>query len=561
MLHRILQTLAGLTLPCLAVTAQIPLAPPAPPATEQGEQQPQTGPIQVQELASLNPDEIGLLDEQHGGLGLAMWKDSSLGLVSKALPMLPNQPGWRSLRALETRLLESAATLPAGRAAGEPMIALRVGKLAGMGVNDGVAALLKLLPSPAMTPILRRLQIDSLLLSGDSAGACAQESALRAGLGNDDYALQLQVFCHFLGGRGNEARLGIDLLRDQKVKDPLFFAAADGLSGLPPAKADGLAEATPIALAMASLAKLPLPESGVASAPAAYLPFLARAPGASLESRLIAAERAVGAGTATPELLRQTIEAMTFSPAELLAAGSETGKTAKGRALLYKAAEQQTLPAARAGLIQRALAADPGMASQLYAPMLAALPPSPDLAGFAPWAVRALVATGQGEAARSWLGVLRADAILSTGSANAAVALRPLLRLAGLADPLTSADLVAWKLARAESPGDFVRHSLLLLSLLSTLGDTPPENEWLALLDGPPIITGKTTRSALSVGLIAASAAKRRAETVMYVLLSLGEQREVEPAEFAQLVSALRAVGLDGDARALAVELALAYGI
>jgi hypothetical protein len=552
--------LAGVTLPRLATHAQIPLAPPPPPI-EQTEPLPQSGPIQVQELASLNPDEIGLLDEQHGGLGLAMWKDSSLGLVSKALPLLPNQPGWRSLRALEIRLLESAATLPAGKAAGEPMIALRVGKLAGMGVNDGVAALLRLLPSPAMTPILRRLEIDSALLSGDGAGACAQEPALRAGLGNDNYALELQVFCQFLGGRGKEAGLGIDLLRDQKVKDPLFFAAADALSGLPPAKADGMNEATPVALALASLAKLPLPESGFGLAPSAYLPFLARAPGASLESRLAAAERAVAAGTASPELLRQTIEAIPYSPAELLAAANESGKTVKGRALLYRAAASQVLPAARAELIQRAMAADPVMAPLLYGPMLASLPASPDLAGFAPWAVRALLAGGQTEAARSWVGIVRADAILSAGSANAAAALKPLARLAGLADPLSSADLAAWKQARNESAADFTKHSLLLLSLLSALGDTPPENEWLALLDGPAVISGKVSRSALTVGLISASAAKRRAETAMYVLLSLGEQRDVEPAEFAQLVASLRAVGLDADAKALALELALAYGI
>jgi len=115
MLHRPVYRLllaAGLTLPAVSALAQQPLVPP-------------DNRVQVQELASLNPDEIGLLDEQHGGLGLTLWKDSSMGLVGKAIPLLPNQPGWRSLRGLQIRLLESAATLPSGKAPGEPMIALR----------------------------------------------------------------------------------------------------------------------------------------------------------------------------------------------------------------------------------------------------------------------------------------------------------------------------------------------------------------------------------------------------------------------------------------------------
>src|SRR5208282_1162018 len=136
--------------------------------------------IQVQELASLNSNEVGLLDDQHGGLGTTMWSGSSLELVSKAVALLPNQPGWRSLRRLEQRLLESSATQPAGKAPGEPLIALRAGKLTAIGAANRTAELLRLVPSPSMTPTLRRQQIDSALLSGDNATACAQEAALRA---------------------------------------------------------------------------------------------------------------------------------------------------------------------------------------------------------------------------------------------------------------------------------------------------------------------------------------------------------------------------------------------
>lgn len=573
MLYRPISTLllvAGLTFPCLAVLAQggpIPLAPKgtpvqAPPPLGTESISPPADAVQVQELASLNPNEIGLLDDQHGGLGMALWADSSLGLVSKALPLLSNQPGWRSLRALQLRLLESAASLPPGKAPGEPLIELRAGKLAGMGASDATQSLLKMLPSPSMTPILRRLQIDSALLNSDGPGACSLEPAFQAAHQGDNYALELQVFCQFVSGRKQQAALGVDLLRDQKLRDPLFLIAADALGGLPPpARLDGLAEASPLALAMAILAKLPLPEGAIASLPAGYLPAIAKAPGASPEIRLSAAERALQLGIAPAELLRQIIEQMPDQPADA-AAAAETGKTAKSRAMIYKAALNQPIPTARGELIQRGLAADPQSAPLLYAPMLISLPASPDLVNGAPAIIRALLLSGKGEAARAWLGNLRADALLGLGHAGQLAALKPLIRLAGLSDSmLNSGDLADWKQARNESAADAAKHSLLLLTLLTAQGDTPPETEWLALLDGNPLITGKVARSALSTGLAAAAAGHKRGETVLYASLCLGDQREAEPAQYAQIIAALRAVGLTDEARGFALELALANGL
>src|ERR1700761_525516 len=120
-----LLALAGLTLPASALFAQVSLAPtqpaqpaPAPPPTPafQGEKPPER--IQVQDLASLNPNEAGLIDDGHGALGQGMWGGTSLGLIAHGLPLLPNQPSWRSLRALEIRLLESPASLPEGKQGG-----------------------------------------------------------------------------------------------------------------------------------------------------------------------------------------------------------------------------------------------------------------------------------------------------------------------------------------------------------------------------------------------------------------------------------------------------------
>ena len=561
----ILLVAATLAAPLAPLAAQVPLGPQAQPASP-----PPAAPapapviapppdrIQVQELASVNPNETGLLDEAHGAFGAGMWGGTSLGLIARGLPMLPNQPAWRALRALELRLLESPAGLPQGKQDGEPVIALRAGKLAAMGASADAAQLLTHVPGPQMTPSERRLQIDSALLAGDGATACAQEPALRAALPGDNYTQQIQVFCQFLGGKGNEASLGIDLLRDQKLKDPAFFAAADTLSGLPAGKTDWVTQASPVGVAMAIQAKLPLPDTAVNGAPPVLLPALVRAPTLSPEAHLAAAERAVALGVTPADQLRQLYEGVTATT-DPLAGVNEPGRTPKSRALLYKAAEAQPEPVKRAELIQRALGGEPATAPLVYAPMLAEMQPSPELAGFAPWAVRALIAAGRYDAAKSWLGLLRAESLV--GGDTATAALKPIARLAGLTDPLTSADLAAWKQARNEAPNEAAKHALLLLCLTTALGDPAPEGDWLNLLDGPALITGKVSRSALSVGLLQAAGSQRRGETALYALLSLGDSRDTEPGEFAQLVWALNNAGLQADARALAVEVALAYGI
>jgi hypothetical protein len=558
----ILMVAAALAAPLSALQAQVPLGPqPQPAAPPPPVEAPVTAPppdrIQVQELASVNPNETGLIDDSHGALGAGLWGGTSLGLITRGLPMLPNQAGWRSLRSLELRLLESPASLPAGKQGGEPVIGLRAGKLAAMGASDAAAQLLSHMPSPQMSPTLRRQQVDGALLAGDNAGACANEPALRAALPGDNYTQEVQIFCQFVAGKGNEASLGIDLLRDQKLKDPAFFAAADTLSGLPAGKTDWVSQSSPVAVAMAILAKLPLPDQAVNGAPPILLPALVRAPTLSPDAHLAATERSVALGVVQPDALRKLYEEVTAT--DPLGGANEAGKTPKSRALLYKAAEAQPVPTDRAALIQRALAADPATAPLVYGPMLAQLDATPDLANFAPWAVRGLLASGRYEAVKPWLGVLRAEALSSGGTASAA--LKPIARLAGLAEPLTDSDLAAWRQARNESPNDANKHTLLLLCLATALGDTPPEDDWLNLLDGPALINGKVSRSALTVGLTQAAAAQRRGETALYALLSLGEQRDAEPSEFARLVWALNAAGLQADARALAVEIALAYGI
>ncbi len=559
------------TLPAPSMVLQSPAATAGSVPTPGN---PRDEPVHVQDLGAPDPNATGILDESHGGFGADMWAGADMATVQKVLPLLPAPTPWLTLRRLERRLLLSTAAVPAGRPSGDPLIKLRADKLWALGELDGLVALLKGLPAPAMTPELRRLLVDAALLAGDNAAACDQRAALRAATSDDVFPAKLQVFCQFAAGKASEAGLGVDLLREQKIGDPTFFVAADALSGIAPAggRLDAFANPSPLSLAMARTAKLALPGSvGAGAASPALLRAITLMPSASPEARLLTAEKAEAIGAVDTETLRQLYQSVTFSPQELSAPlnAAGTDKGIRSRALLFRAAEQQALPAAKAEIIGKALslAADQGSyftAARLYAPQLAALKPAPELAWFAYPAARALFAAQKFDAARGWYSFAHSQSTANETMAETAAALAPLVRLAGREDdqPLPTAALDAWRKVRG-GPAVEERRTTVLFSLLSGLGDRVPAEAWLPLLDGPAQVAARLPRAALWQGLRVATEDLRLGETVMFALASLGEPglAQSDPDELYRVVAALHLIGLDADARALAVEAAIANGI
>ncbi|HIJ63450.1 MAG TPA: hypothetical protein HPQ04_12225, partial [Rhodospirillaceae bacterium] len=283
-----------------------PSTPPSMPGGPSGDR------IQVQDLGAPDPSAVGLLDSGHGGFPAELWAGSSIATIRKAVTLLPAPQPWRSLLQLERRLLLSIAQVPPAPAGEEPLVKLRADRLWALGDLDDLTALLKVIPSPATTPALRRLQAETALLLGDNGTACDQAAALRTTAGDDPFAAKLQVYCLFAGGKGREAGLGVDLLRDQKVNDPPFFAAADTLAGIGAGHLDSRTAPSPLVLAMARLAKLPAAETtGPADPP--QLRAMAGWPG---DAQLAQAERAEAIGALKTEALREIYQQAVFSPAE-----------------------------------------------------------------------------------------------------------------------------------------------------------------------------------------------------------------------------------------------------
>src|SRR5262249_38218982 len=185
--------------------------------------------VEVGTLGSVTPDYGGTLEEGGGGFPLDMWKGTDRALVERLLPQLPAAKGSPAMRDLARRLLLSNAEAPVGKSSGVSLFTVRAERLAALGDSVDAAALLGLAPSRSIDAAAARLRIDSLLLAGDPDVACKAVDETRQAANADVEWQKAQIFCQLQAGQGDQAALGLDLLREENQKDPAFFTLADAL--------------------------------------------------------------------------------------------------------------------------------------------------------------------------------------------------------------------------------------------------------------------------------------------------------------------------------------------
>ncbi|MDO8607757.1 MAG: antifreeze protein [Phaeospirillum sp.] len=530
-----------------------PLLEPAKPPVAGGR-------FDMEELKAPDIEAIGVLDDKQGGLGAGLWHGSPATLVRLLLPQLPAAPASRTLRSLERRLLLTAAAAPeGGKGLLPPLLELRAERLFALGEIEGLAGLLKAAPGALTSPGLSRLKIDTFLLAGDAKAACAEAAA--SGSGEPG----MQVFCMLTAGKTLEANMAIDLMRERKDADHAFIAAAEAMAGTPPAKVTRLPHPTPLHLATFKAAKMALPPDAATSASPALLRAMIDSPGLAVETRLLAAERAETLGALDTDSLRKLYGAVTFTPAEQQAALTQSDKTPRGRVLLLRGAGGEPTPSIRAELISRILAASAergafSATARLYAPVMAELKAAPELAPFSPMLARALHAAGRPETANAWMALAKSN----PATARAADDLWPLTRLSrgGAGESASPETYAAWLSAR-ELPADQAeRRAVMALELLQAVGEKVPNAQWLAT---PPSSTAAAPgpKPALKAMLRNAAEGSRTGETLLLALVALGETGldKADPDTLNRIVTYLRLIGLEREARELAVEAALANGV
>jgi len=526
--------------------------------------------IQVDALQSIDVDTVGVLNEAQGGFGAAMWNGTSRALVDSLLPRLPVSTTSPTMRDLMRRMLLSTAAVPKGKSKGQSLVRTRIELLAAMGNLRAVNDLLEATPARHQDEALMRIEADMRFLANDNARACA----LAAGQFQADpnpYWHKAFIFCQALAGETEKAALGVGLLSEEGEKDDPFFIMVDGLTSGGKVAIESLSDPSPLHLAIARAAKAQLPADVISSNRPAVLRTIAISPNAPIELRLEAAERAEAAGALTVDALRQLYTSASFSE-EALAnplsrAEAETGPLS--RALLYRTSLAQTVPMAQAEAVARALSLgrEGGRYTstvRVFVPVLQLIRPSDELMWFAPQAIRALLASGRHELAGQWFEMLRASAISDENSVTMLSALMPVASLSGSSDSndWTTEKLTDWwDQAKGDSAGS--RRAAILYSLFESIGEPVPTALWDQLLTDAERTTVALPHPALWYRLQAAAQSGRRGETILLSLLALGEggPGQADPVILRQVLTGLRAIGLVDEARALAVEAAVAVGL
>jgi hypothetical protein len=202
-------------------------------------------------------------------------------------------------------------------------------------------------------------------------------------------------------------------------------------------------------------------------------------------------------------------------------------------------------------------------------PITQSIGPDANLAWFAALAGRALLAAGDAEAARAWLMAVVEPARAGHPEAAAAVlALAPLLYIGdedsddpALAPVMEKVVAGWWQAEVANNGAERYQRGLRLLGLLTALGKELSGKLWRPFYGAPDRDIPQASPSLL-MGLDRAAAGGRTGEVVLLSLLLLGERGPAASDTIAlgRMVSALRRVGLAGDARSLALEGLLSAG-
>lgn len=565
--------------PAASAPGAAPATPPSsapPPAADARTAAPRTtadGAIRIEGLSRLTADAAGTLTPDRGGLRTDLWNGTPGRIALRLVALLPASPDSPALRGLQRRLLLSSGPAPADIAEGELLVE-RARRLLAMGALDELGALAAVVPGRDDDPALARVMVERALAAGEDAAACDRHDAI-AGRADDRFWVKVGVVCDLRRGDAGKAELGVRLLAEIGQADGLLqelVQLAVAGRGTGPHRLTG---ASPVHLAAARVAGLAIDPDVSAIDSLAVLVALARGAGnPPFAARLAAADRAERSGAVATEVLTALYAEVAVQGGSIDGAlkVAEADPGAYGRALLWRAADATADPAQRVRVIRKALeiagdAAAWRQTARVFAPLIRRLAAGPATAEFAPDAVRALVAAGDAAAARPWLDWLAARAAAGNPTARAAASSAWMVaRIAGgdrLAPYQEAAVSEWWDGLRASEPGRASDLGAASLTLMHALGAPIGADAWRGLAGAPPTLPYEAPTAAFRNGVTAGAAAGRLAETVALACAGFGAAplEDIDPTAVAGVAAALRRLGLEDDARRLAGEAAVAYGL
>lgn len=521
--------------------------------------------IVIGDLPEVDPATFGLLGE--GGFPRTMWQGTGYARLERLLRALHLPSRSPVMAGLEKKLLLSEAALPTV-GSGDNFLALRIGKMTERGNLEDLTAFLQLLPEGTLT--VSQDNTDILLMAGDLSGACALTlRAIEQGVEGSDFWLKMLSYCRALEGNREGARLGLDMLSEKGSDDFVYFdllgRLLDGSEGQTSMSTRGFGRLDALKYSLLTTLEQPLEADMLDEGSLSVLYALATNPALSADLRLEAGVKAYEMGTFSIENMRALYNVQEFADTEYQDAigFADNNEAATADVLLYQAAARQVDDQQKAEILKtiwERAKNDLPREAVFNEETLASLAPSMELLSHAAHITRGLLLAGNFEQSRVWYEFIRSQAVLGDAVATRAlVDVWPLMVIAGGEDQVPWSRPVLdlwWNGQMVLAPESRDQKATLFYALAEALGREVPEDMWRELVGQNQNKAIRPMPLALWRALIRSAKGDRFGETVMLCLMALGEEGpgSLDAAGLSAVVRALRTIGLDKEARAVALE-------
>ena len=531
--------------------------PPAPGATLPGTisqpQQPTAPqPTAATQSAPADTGAAGLLEDSNNGLGANLWQGSNSARLISLMPRLPAPQLQPSLRDLQVRLLLTKAPSPNAGGGIDTLVPLRAERLHAMGFS--AEAMLLSRGATAGAPTDAKGAFEKALADGDASACAKADEAINALQMLDLYWRKALLYCQIERQQDEQARIGLDLMREMPDKDQAtkdYVALAAVLLGEGSAKKLKLkSEPDPLQAAMIRKAGLKPKNAQEAAKPKLAGPAeaaaIARDAAQPLDLRIERGEYAFAIGLITADELINLYRQTKFTGDPLTLPDSPNA-----RGQLYQAADQAFDPVRRAQFVQRALQAARTRSGYfwtgtLYRPIADKITPAPNLAWFAPEAARLMFWSGNVDKGGFWLNLAQGSQSVPQ-VAPIVPGLQILAQIAGLNGSYDADPVTVWQAANPNNGAvaDKLRGIQAGLGLPGAAAVSFPAPSGEAAAIGEAAQKG------------------RRGETVLLALTALGGKGlgAADGATLAQSLGGLNGVGLGPEAKRIALEAAILAGL
>jgi hypothetical protein len=501
-------------------------------------------PIEIEPLRDLDAWSVSALTPSEGALPRSLWARSDGGVIAALLQRLPATYASPAAHNLARRVLMSGGDAPTGDAF--EAARNRFEALGKMGAADPLATMAAGSGAALSDPQIAQYAAQAELARGRRAEACARGRGANVGDQPSAFLLRLRAYCAAVTGDRAAADLALELARAANAADAWYTAAVAAAGGAPTARPPNARYDSSLAVQLSLAGNLRPAANPLNNASPLALLALARAESAPQPLRAQAATLAFRRGALSAADARAILMA---TPPEI--ATPPGPYVLPLRAVEAAPGSMEAAAAIATVLRQAATPADFYAASLLFKDDIARLQTAPDQASTLLFA-RAAVLAGELNVAQRLVGIARQAGIseAALGPLDAALAAR---------NGLSGAEAAFSLSRRIDAAGaSGARGAARDVMIMAALGaSTDPTID--AFLIANPAQGGVAADAGLMLALAGASERGAIGETALLAVAASGDgPARLDADSLARIIRALRAVGLDADARRFAVEALLA---